>query len=198
MVNVIAATDPEASAWVSANAGAGKTHLLTDRVTRLLLSGASPSRILCLTYTKAAAAEMATRLFGRLGDWALLADSELTAKLLDIGAEPPGSETLRRARRLFAQALEIPGGLKIQTIECLTSAELSVAVGRENVIHAALKSGRLQERLSLDAERLARLSSRRHVGKPTRKRRMTDTNDSTKKPSAVKTLTLKKTETSTK
>src|SRR5215467_5112845 len=119
------ATDPEASAWVSANAGAGKTHLLTDRVTRLLLSGASPSRILCLTYTKAAAAEMATRLFARLGDWALLADSDLTAKLNDIGAEPPDAETLQRARRLFAQALEIPGGLKIQTIHAFCQHLLS-------------------------------------------------------------------------
>src|SRR6266850_42058 len=110
------ATDPEASAWVSANAGAGKTHLLTDRVTRLLLSGASPSRILCLTYTKAAAAEMATRLFDRLGEWALLSDGELRARLHDIGAEPPDAKGLRKARTLFAQALETPGGLKIQTI----------------------------------------------------------------------------------
>ena len=110
------ATHPGVSAWVSANAGAGKTYLLTDRVTRLLLAGAKPSRILCLTYTKAAAAEMATRLFNRLGDWALLADEELTAHLTQIGCEPPGAEDLRRARRLFAQALETPGGLKIQTI----------------------------------------------------------------------------------
>jgi ATP-dependent helicase/nuclease subunit A len=110
------ATDPGFSAWVSANAGAGKTYLLTDRVTRLLLSGASPSRILCLTYTKAAAAEMATRLFSRLGEWALLSDGELTARLLTIGAAPPDKAALRRARTLFAQALETPGGLKIQTI----------------------------------------------------------------------------------
>src|SRR4051812_12340418 len=111
-----AATDPVASAWVSANAGAGKTHLLTDRVTRLLLSGASPSRILCLTYTKAAAAEMASRLFERLGDWALLSDDELREKVTEIGAEAPDARHLRKARTLFAQALETPGGLKIQTI----------------------------------------------------------------------------------
>src|SRR5262245_46697710 len=109
-------TDPRVSAWVSANAGAGKTYLLTDRVTRLLLSGAKPSRILCLTYTKAAAAEMQTRLFARLGEWALLPDRQLTERLLAIGAETPSAEDLRRARRLFAQALEEPGGLKIQTI----------------------------------------------------------------------------------
>ena len=110
------ATDPNVSAWVSANAGAGKTYLLTDRVTRLLLSGAQPARILCLTYTKAAAAEMATRLFDRLGEWALLPDAELRARLKDIGAEPPDAKNLRKARTLFAQALETPGGLKIQTI----------------------------------------------------------------------------------
>ncbi|HEX3485302.1 MAG TPA: double-strand break repair helicase AddA [Micropepsaceae bacterium] len=111
-----AATNPGFSAWVSANAGAGKTYLLTDRVTRLLLSGAKPSRILCLTYTKAAAAEMATRLFNRLGEWALLPDTDLTARLIAIGAGSPDARTLRKARTLFAQALETPGGLKIQTI----------------------------------------------------------------------------------
>ncbi|HXJ02073.1 MAG TPA: UvrD-helicase domain-containing protein, partial [Micropepsaceae bacterium] len=110
------ATDPGFSAWVSANAGAGKTYLLTDRVTRLLLSGARPSRILCLTYTKAAAAEMATRLFNRLGEWALLSDAELTERLTAIGADTPDKRALRKARTLFAQALETPGGLKIQTI----------------------------------------------------------------------------------
>ena len=111
-----AATDPGYSAWVSANAGAGKTSLLTDRVTRLLLAGAKPSRILCLTYTKAAAAEMATRLFNRLGEWALLSDDLLAARLITIGADPPDQEALRKTRTLFAQALETPGGLKIQTI----------------------------------------------------------------------------------
>src|SRR5215467_8787437 len=119
------ATDPEASAWVSANAGAGKTHLLTDRVTRLLLSGASPSRILCLTYTKAAASEMATRLFGRLGEWSLLADDKLAANLIAIGAAAPDADALRQARRLFAQALETPGGLKIQTIHSFCQHLLS-------------------------------------------------------------------------
>ena len=73
------ATDPAVSVWVSANAGAGKTHVLTDRVTRLLLDGANPARILCLTYTKAAAAEMASRLFARLGEWALLPDDRQVA-----------------------------------------------------------------------------------------------------------------------
>ncbi|HEY4265604.1 MAG TPA: double-strand break repair helicase AddA [Micropepsaceae bacterium] len=114
--NVHSSTDPGFSAWVSANAGAGKTSLLTDRVTRLLFAGAKPSRILCLTYTKAAAAEMATRLFHRLGEWALLPDGALAARLTAIGAGLPSAKDLRRARTLFALALETPGGLKIQTI----------------------------------------------------------------------------------
>ncbi len=110
------AKNPKSSAWVSANAGSGKTHLLADRVTRLLFDGAKPERILCLTYTKAAAAEMSARLFDRLGAWALLGDQELRAKLTEIGADAPDADDLRRARILFAQALETPGGLKIQTL----------------------------------------------------------------------------------
>ena len=110
------ATNPRNFAWVSANAGSGKTRLLTDRVTRLLLHGASVSRVLCLTYTKAAAAEMASRLFARLGAWALLPDDELLLRLTETGASAEECHDLRRARRLFALALEAPGGLKIQTI----------------------------------------------------------------------------------
>ena len=71
------ASDPRASAWVSANAGAGKTKVLTDRVVRLLLAGTPPSRILCLTFTKAAAANMAIRVFGLLGEWVTLDDEAL-------------------------------------------------------------------------------------------------------------------------
>lgn len=62
------ASHPESSTWVSANAGSGKTRVLTDRVARLLLAKNLPQKILCLTYTKAAAAEMQNRLFSRLGN----------------------------------------------------------------------------------------------------------------------------------
>jgi ATP-dependent helicase/nuclease subunit A len=110
------ASDPRVSAWVAANAGAGKTYTLANRVTRLLLAGAPPERILCLTYTKAAAAEMAGRLFTQLGEWSMLSDSALAEKITKVGADPGGKEQLREARRLFAKALETPGGLKIQTI----------------------------------------------------------------------------------
>ncbi len=114
--DALAASDPKRSAWVSANAGAGKTHTLANRVTRLLLAGARPERILCLTYTKAAAAEMAGRLFDQLGRWSMLPDQELAKNIADVGAEAGGKQGLRKARRLFADALETPGGLKIQTI----------------------------------------------------------------------------------
>mgnify|MGYP001358400305 CR=1 FL=1 len=110
------ASDPSRSAWVAANAGAGKTYTLAARVTRLLLAGSPPEKILCLTYTKAAAAEMSTRLFDQLGEWAMLPDDALREKIAAIGAAAATAEDLRRARRLFASALETPGGLKIQTI----------------------------------------------------------------------------------
>ena len=73
----ITAADPGRSTWLTANAGSGKTRVLTDRVARLLLDGVEPQRILCLTYTKAAASEMQNRLFRRLGEWAMLDDAPL-------------------------------------------------------------------------------------------------------------------------
>ena len=121
----ISAANPEASTWLSANAGSGKTKVLTDRVARLLLHGTPPQRILCLTYTKAAASEMQNRLFRRLGEWAMLPDADLKAALRDLGehgeADP---DLLLRARRLFARAIETPGGLKIQTIHAFCSSLL--------------------------------------------------------------------------
>jgi len=113
----IDAARPDRSTWLSANAGSGKTRVLTDRVARLLLDDVDPRHILCLTYTKAAASEMQNRLFKRLGEWAMLPDARLSAELRDLGHEGTiDAETLRKARRLFARAIEAPGGLKIQTI----------------------------------------------------------------------------------
>jgi ATP-dependent helicase/nuclease subunit A len=110
------ASDPEKSAWVSANAGTGKTHVLAQRVIRLLLKGSPPEKILCLTFTKAAAANMANRIFDTLREWIALDDAELNAAIRETGA-PAGDQGQReRARRLFAAALETPGGLKVQTI----------------------------------------------------------------------------------
>jgi len=118
----IAAADPARSTWLSANAGSGKTRVLTDRVARLLLGGTDPRRILCLTYTKAAAGEMQNRLFARLGTWAMLEDARLEAELPSLGVE--GGIDLRKARPLFAAAIETPGGLKIQTIHSFCAALL--------------------------------------------------------------------------
>ena len=114
-----AAADPRVSAFVTANAGSGKTKTLIDRVARLLLSGADPEAILCVTYTKAAAAEMQRRLFDRLGGWSVMDDRELADVLSKLEGRHAAAYDARRlsaARALFARALETPGGLKIQTI----------------------------------------------------------------------------------
>ncbi len=110
------ASAPQTSAWVSANAGSGKTHVLAQRVIRLLLNGTPPGRILCLTYTKAAAANMANRVLSILSRWASLDDAALDAELRRTDNVPPTPVLRIQARRLFAAALETPGGLKIQTI----------------------------------------------------------------------------------
>lgn len=111
-----AAADPASSVFVTANAGSGKTKVLIDRVARLLLAGADPAACLCITYTKAAAAEMQRRLFERLGGWCIADAKSLRESLAALGEAAQGPEALAKARRLFARALETPGGLRIQTI----------------------------------------------------------------------------------
>jgi len=119
------AADPGISTWLSANAGSGKTRVLTDRVARLLLEKVSPQNILCLTYTKAAAAEMQNRLFKRLGEWAMMADDDLRDDLRALGVDRViDAVQLREARTLFARAIETPGGLKIQTIHSFCAGVL--------------------------------------------------------------------------
>jgi ATP-dependent helicase/nuclease subunit A len=113
------ASDPATSVFVSANAGSGKTHVLVQRVIRLLLNGVDPARILCITFTKAAAANMSERVFTTLGHWVTLDDDTLNAALRDVGIAQPDAESRQRARKLFASALETPGGLKVQTIHAL-------------------------------------------------------------------------------
>ena len=99
------AARPDRSTWLSANAGSGKTTVLTNRVARLWLDGAKPQHILCLTYTKSAATELQNRLFSQLGNWAMWPDGKLAKALGDLGFEGDlGSNTLNRARRLFAPA----------------------------------------------------------------------------------------------
>ncbi len=149
------ASDPRASAWVSANAGAGKTYVLAQRVVRLLLAGTEPGRILCLTFTKAAAAEMEARVFERLGEWAVLPDKKLAGAIAEVDGRRPAREALARARRLFARALETPGGLKIQTIHAFCERLLQQFPFEANVAgHFEV----LDERAATDLTEAARKS----------------------------------------
>jgi ATP-dependent helicase/nuclease subunit A len=110
------AAGPRASVWVSASAGTGKTRVLIDRLLWLMLNGTDPARILCLTFTRAAAAEMANRLNGELADWATLRSGALAETLQKLTGRMPSDATIARARQLFARVLETPGGIKIATI----------------------------------------------------------------------------------
>jgi ATP-dependent helicase/nuclease subunit A len=112
----IIAADPNQSVWVGANAGTGKTRVLIDRILRLLLEGVPPTRILCLTFTKAASAEMATRLSKQLGEWAVSSDEKLIPELAQMMGRKPGQKGINSARQLFAKTIDAPGGLKIRTI----------------------------------------------------------------------------------
>src|SRR5262249_27879651 len=117
------ASDPAVSAFVGASAGSGKTKLLTDRLLRLMLTGAAPERIQCLTFTKAAAAEMAVRLQRTLGRWVTLDDAALGDELAALHVEP-GPVTLAAARALFARVLDLPGGMRIGTIHAFCQSLL--------------------------------------------------------------------------
>lgn len=143
------AADPGCSTWLTANAGSGKTRVLTDRVAKLMLAGTPPERILCLTYTKAAASEMQNRLLKRLGAWAMLPDEELRCALSELGEA--GDVDLNTGRRLFARAIETPGGLKVQTIHsfCATllrrfPVEAGVPIGFTELDDRNLTALRLQ------------------------------------------------------
>ncbi len=127
------ASNPDYSAWVSANAGSGKTHVLAQRVIRLLLSGVEPARILCITFTKAAAANMANRVFADLRAWTALDDAALDDAMGKIGVKQIDAARRPRARQLFALALETPGGLKVQTIHAFCTQLLHLFPFEANV-----------------------------------------------------------------
>jgi ATP-dependent helicase/nuclease subunit A len=127
------ASDPVVHAALSASAGTGKTQVLTARVLRLLLKGARPESILCLTFTKAAAAEMANRVGARLAAWVRLKDSELGTDLLHLG-ESNDPLTRERARQLFARVLDCPGGLKIQTIHSFAQSLLAAFPAEAGIV----------------------------------------------------------------
>ena len=153
----VQASNPKTSAFVTANAGSGKTSTLVGRVARLLLHGVRPEAVLCVTYTKAAAAEMQRRLFDTLGAWAVMPDEALSKALVDLGEM---SEDLPGARRLFARALETPGGLKIQTLHAFCEKllrrfplEAGVSPGFTVLEDVAAKevSAKARDRLALTA-----------------------------------------------
>ncbi|HVW57609.1 MAG TPA: double-strand break repair helicase AddA [Rhizobiaceae bacterium] len=148
------ASDPETSAWVSANAGSGKTHVLAQRVIRLLLDGVDPSKILCLTYTRAAASNMANRIFETLAKWTRLDDEGLAEAIAETDGKLPSATVLKNARRLFARALETPGGLKIQTIHAFCEAVLHQFPLEANIAgHFELLEGSTEAALVAEARR---------------------------------------------
>lgn len=125
------ASDPLESVWVGASAGTGKTRVLTNRVLRLLLprpgmgkaSATPPHKILCLTFTKTAAAEMSSRIYSDLSSWSVKNDVELRQDLQKLGIEPD-ADIEEEARKLFAKVLDTPGGLKIMTIHSFCQSVL--------------------------------------------------------------------------
>src|SRR5207237_8333061 len=118
------ALGPDVSVWVSASAGTGKTKVLTDRLLALMLDGTDPARILCLTFTRAAAAEMANRVNNRLAAWATLAPGALAEELVALTGHMPQEHEIARARQLFARVLDAPGGAKIATIHAFCQSLL--------------------------------------------------------------------------
>ncbi len=147
----VEASDPGVSAWVTANAGSGKTHVLAQRVIRLLLDGVKPEKILCITFTKAAAANMSQRVFRDLAAWIAYDDARLDRAIREISNKRADSALRDRARRLFATALETPGGLKVQTIHAFCTKllhqfpfEANVAA-RFNVLDDASESQLLSQ-----------------------------------------------------
>ena len=147
-------SDPAVSAWVAANAGSGKTHVLAQRVIGLLLAGIEPEKILCITFTKAAAANMAKRVFDTLGRWTTLEDAALDDAIRGGSAAAPSAPRRALARRLFARALETPGGLKVQTIHAFCTQLLHQFPFEANVaarfgVFDETEQSQLLERLTL-------------------------------------------------
>ncbi len=161
------ASDPAASAFVSANAGSGKTHVLVQRVVRLLLEDVAPEKILCITFTKAAAANMAERVFSTLGHWITLDDEALDTAIRGAGLPRSNARLRRRARELFACALETPGGLKVQTIHALCTRLLQQFPFEANVpAHFAVLDERDQAEMMERANLAVLLEAARDPASP--------------------------------
>ncbi|WP_375619209.1 double-strand break repair helicase AddA [Bartonella sp. TS25HLJMH] len=156
------ATHPQKNVWVSANAGSGKTHVLSERVIRLLLNGTPPARILCLTYTRAAAAVMQSRIFRTLSSWNELDDAQLQETLTRFEKKTVNAQKLTYARQLFARALETPGGLKIQTIHAFCESLLHQFMLEANIAgHFELPDDISRKKLRQESRR--QLLARRDV-----------------------------------
>jgi len=165
-----AVADPAVSAWVAANAGSGKTHVLAQRVINLLLQGVAPEKILCITFTKAAAANMAKRVFDTLAEWTTLEDGALDEAIRSWSAIEPDAARRALARRLFARALETPGGLKVQTIHAFCTQLLHQFPFEANVaarfdVLDETEQTQLLERLTLDLLLDAARSSTSPIGR---------------------------------
>src|SRR5580658_3065412 len=149
------AANPKVSSWLAANAGSGKTHVLAQRVINLLLEDIDPEKILCITFTKAAAANMAKRVFDTLGEWTMLDDTALDEAIRARSDIEPDAPRRAVARRLFARALETPGGLKVQTIHAFCTQLLHRFPFEANVaarftVLEETEQTQLLERLTLD------------------------------------------------
>ena len=172
-----AVADPDVSAWVAANAGSGKTHVLAQRVINLLLKGVEPEKILCITFTKAAAANMAKRVFDTLG--AMDDARRCGARRRHPRAVRTWRPTRQRralARRLFARALETPGGLKVQTIHAFCTQLLHQFPFEANVaarfaVLDETEQTQLLEQLTLARAARRRRRSRRPARPRARRRR---------------------------
>ena len=166
----IEAADPDVSAFVSANAGSGKTHVLAQRVINLLLRGCDPAKILCITFTKAAAANMANRVFSTLAKWTALDDEDLNTQITLNTGRPATFADRVRARRLFASALETPGGLKVQTIHAFCTRLLhqfpfEANVGARFTVLDEASTTQLLDQLTLDVLLEAAASPESRLGK---------------------------------
>jgi ATP-dependent helicase/nuclease subunit A len=165
-----AVADPAVSAWVAANAGSGKTHVLAQRVINLLLQGVAPEKILCITFTKAAAANMAKRVFDTLAEWTTLDDAALDEAIGSRSELEPNAGRRALARRLFARALETPGGLKVQTIHAFCTQLLHQFPFEANVaarfdVLDETEQTQLLERLTLDLLLEAARNPERPIGR---------------------------------
>ncbi|CAA7622214.1 ATP-dependent exoDNAse beta subunit [Candidatus Terasakiella magnetica] len=158
------AADSGASVWVAASAGTGKTKVLTDRVLNLLLAGTPPHKLLCLTFTKAAAAEMSNRIGQRLARWATMADDDLGRDLSRLLGRPPSEPELKGARRLFARVLDAPGGMHMETIHAFCQSllrrfPLEAGIAPHFQVMDDRDSGELLEEAKLEVLEAARAGS---------------------------------------